>query len=33
MSMKSGSKWRHIFGTAARNEDCLDGLRILNSAW
>lgn len=31
--MKSGSKWRHIFGTAARNEDCLDGLRILNSAW
>ena len=33
MSMKAASKWRHIFGTAAKPDHSHDGLRILNAAW
>jgi hypothetical protein len=31
--MKAGSKYRHVFGTAAKADHCYDGIRILNSAW
>jgi len=27
------SKFRHVFGTAARKEHCYDGLRITKSNW
>lgn len=27
------SKFRHVFGTAARKENCYDGLRITKSNW
>ena len=33
MSMKAQSKFRHVFGTAAKPDYCYSGLRIFNSAW
>lgn len=31
--MKASSKYRHVFGTAAKNDQCFSALRIQNSAW
>lgn len=27
------SKYRHVFGSAARKEDCIDGLKVTRTAW